>query len=442
MKTLRRKTMFRKAIILPLLLVGCGDPATNVTDGSSVADLATPKDAPELGPPIADCVSIPQGQFREITPPELHRDWWCTPDFNPSGCGNPGDSKPGKIATYGAHYLALAPSAPGTVYLGTSSLGFWRSTDCGAHWTQPAGGSSDVDAGRNWTIAVDPNDAQTVYTTAGYGQGGVYKSTNGGTTFTQMLPADIKSVAAFVEKITLDPTNSNHLLVSFHDGCLTSATKATMFPAGVPMNGNLPVGAPVGMANGQPGWGCLAESKDAGATWNLAANALAWAGLDGPGQSMVNGTTWFYASNSDKGIYMTTTAGASPDGTSPGWKQVVSGGTGGSVYVATDGTYYASNGAVLHSTNGTTWDSVAPNIYWDGFNGSTPFVQGGSHLYATVYSWSTPAQYLVSDVSPIKFVPLADASPVPNGGAHLEFDTHYGLLYSSNMQGGIWLVKP
>jgi hypothetical protein len=352
----------------------------------------------------------------------------------------------GHIATYGAHYVAIAPSAPGTVYLGTSSLGFWRSTDCGAHWTLADGGGSDVDAGRNWTIAVDAEDAQTVYTTAGYGQGGVYKSTDGGATWRQMLPAAIEAVASFVEKISLDPTDSKHLLVSFHDSCLQSPVTPDMFRPGTALDGGLPVGAPVGTTSaGMPGWGCLAESADGGESWTLTANAVTWEGYDGPGQAMVDGTTWFYATNSSTGIFLTHSGGASPDGTTPGWTQVFSGNVPGSVYVASDGTFYSSgNGAIIHSTDGIHWTSVTDsNIGLSSFNGSTPFVQGGSRLYATVFSYSPPARYYASDVSPLSFDALsADAGAIPNGGAQLQYDSRYGVLYSSNMVGGLWRLKP
>jgi hypothetical protein len=439
--------------------VGCRGPSDAGSDGATATDGASPDgpappheagspeaSPPDAGPPVQSCLAIPSGQWQEITPPALHREWWCTPDFNPAGCGSPGDTGPNRIATYGAHYFALAPSAPGTMYLGTSSLGLWRSTDCGAHWVLADGGGSPVDVGRNWTIAVDPNDAQTLYTTAGYATGGVYKSTTGGASWTQILPPNIEAVASFVEKIAMDPGNPEHLTVSFHDACLQSAATKDLFPPGTPLTGNLPVGAPQSKAsNGMPGWGCLAETTDAGVHWTLVANALSWEGLDGPGQAMASATTWFYATNSPTGIFLTTTGGRSPDGMSLGWTKVVSGSVPGSVYVAPDNTYYSSNsGHIIHSSDGVDWSPIpGDGISLGSFNGSTPFVQGGSRLYAAVFSYTPPARYFVSDVSNPNFGPLAaDASAIPNGAANLDYDSRYAVLYSSNMVGGLWRLKP
>ena len=54
--------------------------------------------SPDAGPPVQECLAIPSGQWQEITPPALHREWWCTPDFNPAGCGSPGDTGPELIS--------------------------------------------------------------------------------------------------------------------------------------------------------------------------------------------------------------------------------------------------------------------------------------------------------------------------------------------------------
>ncbi|MBE7217285.1 MAG: hypothetical protein INR64_02335 [Caulobacteraceae bacterium] len=105
------------------------------------------------------------------------------------------DSEP--VGSIGA--LAVAPSAPSTIYVGTGEadmrsdvaqgMGMFRSTDGGAHWT-PIGLSDTQQIGR---ILVDPRDPKVLLVAAlghPYGpnaQRGVFRSTDGGATWTRTL---------------------------------------------------------------------------------------------------------------------------------------------------------------------------------------------------------------------------------------------------------------
>jgi photosystem II stability/assembly factor-like uncharacterized protein len=60
-------------------------------------------------------------------------------------------------------------------------------------------------SGRTISIAVDPLDPNTVY--VGTAQGGLYKSTNGGTTWTPLFDFALETLA--IGAITIDPTDSN-----------------------------------------------------------------------------------------------------------------------------------------------------------------------------------------------------------------------------------------
>lgn len=95
--------------------------------------------------------------------------------------------------------LAIAPSAPETLYVGTGEadmrsdiaqgVGLFRSIDGGAHWA-PAGLPDTRQIGR---ILVDPRDARTLLVAAlGHpygpnGERGVFRSTDGGATWTKTL---------------------------------------------------------------------------------------------------------------------------------------------------------------------------------------------------------------------------------------------------------------
>jgi hypothetical protein len=60
-------------------------------------------------------------------------------------------------------------------------------------------------SGRTIAIAVHPTDADTLY--VGTAQGGLYKSTNGGTTWTALFELQLESLA--IGAVTIDPTDSN-----------------------------------------------------------------------------------------------------------------------------------------------------------------------------------------------------------------------------------------
>ncbi len=108
------------------------------------------------------------------------------------------DSAP--VGSVGA--LAVAPSAPSTIYVGTGEadmrsdiaqgVGMFRSTDGGAHWT-PIGLADTQQIGR---ILVDPRDPKVLLVAAlgrPYGpnaQRGVFRSTDGGATWTRTLFKD------------------------------------------------------------------------------------------------------------------------------------------------------------------------------------------------------------------------------------------------------------
>jgi hypothetical protein len=93
-------------------------------------------------------------------------------------------------ATIGVRDLEYQPGNPSVVYAGgySSSAGFWRSADGGATWTKNT--TSMATGVQRVAVAVSPLDANIVYTlaakTSSYGYEGVYHSTDAGLTFTKM----------------------------------------------------------------------------------------------------------------------------------------------------------------------------------------------------------------------------------------------------------------
>jgi hypothetical protein len=80
--------------------------------------------------------------------------------------------------------LAIDPSAPATLYAGTSGGGVFKSTDAGGNWIAINSGLTNTVVS---ALAIDPSNMATLY--AGT-EGGVFKSTNGGI---WLLPASAHS---------------------------------------------------------------------------------------------------------------------------------------------------------------------------------------------------------------------------------------------------------
>jgi len=168
------------------------------------------------------------------------------------------DSQP--VASIGA--LAVAPSAPDTIYVGTgeSTLrdsmsygnGIYKSTDAGKSWTH-IGLDDTQHIGR---IAVDPRNANVVFVAAiGHlyepnPERGLFKSTDGGKTWKKSL---YKSDDIGAVDVVIDPVNSQTIYVSLWN------TRRPPWYTYQPSNG--------------PGGGIF-KSTDGGATWTELTNGL------------------------------------------------------------------------------------------------------------------------------------------------------------------------
>ena len=390
---------------------------------------------------VGDCSNLPAvGTWENVTPVDLKIGEWCMPFTK--GCPPPGQTANGLLGTYGTNAFVLDPKSPGTIYLGTSSLGLWKSTNCGSTWVHIDTGTNAniIDLGRNWSMVMAPTNSQVLYTVSGYYKGGVYKSVDGGVNWEQILTQNVLNATGatpcamspdkqvcggfggFIEKITMDPTSSQHLLVGFHQACAGTTS------------------LPGAMFDGQGGWGCLAESTDSGATWSLTTSAVPWLGFDGPGQTMVDAKTWFYGTNSCNGLYRTTTGGVSSDGTSSAWTKVYDGCVNGSVYHATNGAYYAGGTNIHWSLDGISWMTIANSPGASSINGSTPLVDDGTTLFVAGGSGYYTAPLTAAGaltLTRISSTPVtaATSQAIP---AYLDYDAAHHVLYTSNLLGGFW----
>ena len=125
--------------------------------------------------------------------------------------------------------LAVDPMNSKVVYAGTADGGVWKTTDGGFHWTPMSDKQPSLAVG---SIAIDPSNHSTIYVGTGeqnfsadsYFGAGILKSTNGGSTWTQIkgpfagvFSADGKfffGAAAHIGAIAIDPENSLVILVA------------------------------------------------------------------------------------------------------------------------------------------------------------------------------------------------------------------------------------
>ncbi|HET9028971.1 MAG TPA: hypothetical protein VFN49_02250 [Candidatus Aquilonibacter sp.] len=120
-------------------------------------------------------------------------------------------------AIAGGRVTSVAGSAhdPNLYYLGAAGGGVWKSTNGGASWT-PVFDKEDVSA--IGAVAIDPQNDDTVWVGTGesnprndvsYGTG-VYKSVDGGKTWTNVGLKATKHIA----RILIDPKDSQHVIVA------------------------------------------------------------------------------------------------------------------------------------------------------------------------------------------------------------------------------------
>lgn len=128
--------------------------------------------------------------------------------------------------------VAVVPTDANTIYLGTAAGGVWKTTDGGQTWTPLTDSQASLAIG---AVAVDPNNPSTVFAGTGepdfsadsyYGQG-LLKSTDAGATWTMIrAPFTTGDTAPNFASIAVQPGNSNVVLagnVGWNGGLFRSA---------------------------------------------------------------------------------------------------------------------------------------------------------------------------------------------------------------------------
>ena len=114
--------------------------------------------------------------------------------------------------------VAVDPTNADRVWIGAAGGGVWRSTDAGKTWALKWRASGPLEIG---SLAIDPTTPTRLYCGTGeanlsadsYPGDGVYRSTNGGTTWQPWALSDATGLPRRIGTIAVDPFDSKHVLV-------------------------------------------------------------------------------------------------------------------------------------------------------------------------------------------------------------------------------------
>jgi hypothetical protein len=376
-------------LLVPLLLVldGCGSSRRGNPGTGGMT----------MPPAVGACDNLPApGTWQNVTP-----------------AGN--SSKPAVNGTVGAAII-VDPFDSRTVWLGTGGENdeIWRSDDCGAAWTRANTGPGSVGDGATyggvgdgaqWSMQADPVTPGVLYAVSGYGAQGLWKTTDGGHSWTDVLAGTEYSTHAeyrFVNNVSLDPTDHLHLVVSTHGACTA------------PYNPS-----------------CIAETTDGGLSWRVLRAPEGW--VEGGGLILVKGGLWIWCGSS---MMVTRDAGKS-------WSQDALAGGGSceaeytirSFVPAANGTYYlGSRNGVLRSTDGAKWERVPST---SGF--MVMIAQGSKRAFAANQWQPSLSSANLDDDNTWSALPAPpQISQGSDGGIpFLAYDDAHGILYASMFSGGV-----
>lgn len=314
---------------------------------------------------------------------------------------------------YGTQGVLVNPQETSIVYVGVDRQGLFRSSDCGATWAHiNTGRNGDVvGTGAQWSMVMDPGHPDTIYAINGYGSTmGLWKTIDGGVDWDQLLPqgsAVVNVAGAFASIVSMDPTDAQHLVVSFHGPC-----SGTYAPT------------------------CLAETTNGGADWNIVKTDYrkktgeAVTNYEGAGVMVIDKTTWVVGFPSD-GLYATTNGGATWSNVTPNGVN----GTGWQMYHSpiTHLHYIGSSPGSVSSPDGVTWTLLS------NAGAGTSMVGTGQTLVTSVQYGG--AFYSGNEALGNGWAPLAHPdNPLQRGAYFLAYDSDHQFLFATEQEGGLWRV--
>lgn len=270
------------------------------------------------------------------------------------------------------NFLSFHPSSPNTIFAGTPSGGMWMTTNGGTSWTTstdnlPVSGCSD--------LVVDPSNNNIVYLATGDGDGsgsitpnpsdGVYKSTDGGATWTITSLTFPQSSNRSIRRLLIDPTNPQILLCGTNSG--------------------------------------IYRTTNAASTWSLVSTVTCWDLEFKPGDPntvYASGTAFYRSTNG--GVNFSLVSTGIPTSGSNRMQIAVTPTNPTNVYVlASKSSDSQFMGVYMSTDNGSTFttQSTTPNIIGDSCGGTSTGQGQGWYDLAIAASPTTPGEIVVGGVN-------------------------------------------
>ena len=279
--------------------------------------------------------------------------------------------------------LAVAPSAPNTIYAGTST-GFYRSTDGGTNWAKIQ--TNGVTSFSFSTLAVDPSNSSVVY----LGQFGLFKTTDGGSNWTSI---DI-GTGSSIFTIVFDPSTPSTMYLGTASGVLKSTNSGGAWipqnnfsVPGIPSVRALAIDptTPLTIYAGTTSNGLFKSTNGAG-VWTAMNNGMGGSNPTNVGSIVIdpaNPATIYTGHGStfaSGGINQSTNGGTS-------WTPLTNGvpDVGIAAMVATSSAVYAApnNRGIIKTTNGgSSWTSTETGLWSPNVSSLVKDPNNASVLYA------------------------------------------------------------
>jgi photosystem II stability/assembly factor-like uncharacterized protein len=301
--------------------------------------------------------------------------------------------------------LAINQTNTNIIYSGSAKGGLWKTADGGSTWANLTDALPSQTIG---AVVLDPQNQNTVLFATGeeyraintFSGVGLFRSTNGGTTWTQFGATNFAGTR--IGDLLISPTNSNLWMVGAQNGLWITTNGGSTFTQKINANCSAIVGHPT---NGNIAYAAIAagsvyKTTDAGNTWNIVLTPPS-GGIFGRREMAISRSNpnVLYCVTEGSGtfssLYKSTDAGATwtalggiPNGGGQTWYDIV-------ISISpTDENKVILGGVNLYlSTNGaSTWTTITPDhtdshqVQW--FPGSsTTFLLGqDSGLYKNTNS--------------------------------------------------------